>query len=128
MLAPKTFDIKKVEEDKWKLFVVEGLPIKRVLWIYLKSGSLRLGHATKKCEQILFAQRGEVQVNVEFDGTKKNFNLKSTGRALYVPAFAWRSYKCLSREAILLVICSEIYDEKDYIRDYEIFKNEIYQS
>lgn len=128
MLKPRTVEIKTVKEPGWVLKVIEGIPIQRVIWINFDAGHVRTGHATRQCEQVLFAQRGEVQVITERNDETKKFLLKPTGHALYIPEMTWRSYKCLTREAMLLVICSNTFRESDYIRDYESFKDEVRQS
>jgi hypothetical protein len=34
----------------------------------------------------------------------------------------WATEYKFTRDAILLVLASDIYDEKDYIRDYDLYK------
>ena len=40
---------------------------------------------------------------------------------LYLESGMWRTMYDFSEGAVLLVLASELYDESDYIRDYETF-------
>jgi len=41
---------------------------------------------------------------------------------LVISGLVWRNMKDFSKDAVLMVLASEHYDESDYIRDYEEFK------
>jgi len=41
---------------------------------------------------------------------------------LYVPQGLWREIRDFSTNSLALVLSSESYDEADYVRDYEAFK------
>ena len=43
--------------------------------------------------------------------------------ALYIPRMVWREVDNFSSGSVCLAFVSELYDEDDYIRDYETFKN-----
>ena len=40
---------------------------------------------------------------------------------LYIPNNIWREMYDFSQDAVLMVLASELYDEQDYIRDYQRF-------
>ena len=42
-------------------------------------------------------------------------------RGLLIEGLVWRNMKDFSKDAVLLVLASEHYDEADYIRNYEGF-------
>ena len=44
---------------------------------------------------------------------------------LYVSNDMWREMYDFSKDAVLMVLASEPYDESDYIRDYNAFKEYI---
>lgn len=93
--------------------------IKRVYWTYFTPNDVqRGGHAHKKLEQVIFAVSGTIEFNVEnVNGAKQKFVLDNPCKGLYIPKMMWRDIK-FSHSAVLLCIASEIFDEKDYIRDY----------
>ena len=78
-------------------------------------------HAHLRATQYLFCLTGHIEV-VMLDGTnslKKVLRPKDYG--LRIPHGIWAVQKFKS-DSILLVISSEKYDEKEYIRDFALFK------
>ena len=52
---------------------------------------------------------------------KKIVPLEKPYEGLYVSNVMWREMFDFSPDAVLLVLASELYDESDYIRDYDEF-------
>jgi|SRR5690606_1677310 len=98
--------------------------IKRVYWTYYTPQDIvRGGHAHKVVEQIIFAVSGTITFNTEdLNGNKETFVLDHPSKGLYIPKLIWR-YIHFTHNAVLLCLASEHYDEKDYFRDFEEFKN-----
>ena len=97
--------------------------IKRVYWTYFTPNEVkRGGHAHIKLEQIVFAVSGIIKLNTEdVFGNKLEFILDRPYMGLYIPKLTWRDIE-FSHSAVLLCLASCIYQEDDYIRDYEEFK------
>ena len=94
--------------------------IKRVYYMYdTKEGVHRGFHAHKNLEQILICIHGSCDVLLDNGKQKKIVSLEKPYEGLYVPNNMWREMYNFSSDAILLVLASEIYDESDYIRDYQ---------
>ena len=88
-----------------------------------KDNNKRGYHAHKNCEQIITCPFGEIQFKV-FDGkNKRNFKIKNNNKAIFVPNHIWTETIYLKRKTILICYCSNLYDEKSYIRDMESFIN-----
>lgn len=106
-----------LEEDKDIPFA-----IKRVYYMYdTVEGVIRGKHAHKSLEQILVCIHGSCKILLD-DGTeKKVVPLEKPYEGLYVPNNMWREMYDFSEDAVLMVLASELYDEKDYIRDYDEF-------
>lgn len=102
--------------------------IKRVYWTYYTPQDVvRGGHAHKRLEQLIFAVSGRIEFNtINLDGMEKTFILDSPSKGLYLPRLIWRDIK-FSHSAVLLCLASELYDESDYFRDYQDFKNYEYE-
>lgn len=100
--------------------------IQRVYWTYFTPHDVtRGGHAHKELQQIIFAVSGIITFNTEDkDGNKETFILDHPTKGLYIPKLVWRDIQ-FSHNAVLLCLASEIYDEEDYFRDYESFKETI---
>ena len=56
---------------------------------------------------------------------KKNIVLDDPSVGLYIGHDTWREIYNFSKDAVLLVLASEEYDEDDYIRKYDEFISSI---
>lgn len=95
-----------------EFFLVYGVP----------DGQVRGQHAHHQCHQMLISASGSINVDVDDGSQKEMFTLNSQDFALYLPPYTWASQHQFSKDAVLLVFCSEYYDTADYIRDYDSFK------
>lgn len=92
--------------------------------IYILHGQTQFqnrgGHAHKALRQVIFAMAGQVKINIDTGETQDTFYLASPNEALVLEPVVWRELE-LSANAVVAVLASEVYDEADYIRDYEAF-------
>ena len=97
--------------------------VKRVYWTYYTPNHVERGyHAHIGLEQVIISVSGIIQFNLEDkQGKKQHFVLDEPNKGLYVPPGYWRTIK-FSHSAVLVCMASMVYDEKDYIRDYDLFK------
>ena len=96
--------------------------IKRVYYMYNTiEGVVRGKHAHKKLEQILVCISGSCKIRLDNGRETKVVSLKKPYEGLYVSNDMWREMYDFSQDAVLVVFASELYDESDYIRDYEEF-------
>lgn len=107
-----------IEENKHIPF-----QIRRIYYLYdVPTGATRGGHAHIKLEQVIIALSGSFEVILDDGYVKKTFFLNRPHYGLYIPPGIWRELKNFSSNSVALVLASELYEEKDYIRDYETFK------
>ncbi|MEO1768384.1 WxcM-like domain-containing protein [Candidatus Enterococcus ferrettii] len=100
--------------------------IKRVYYMYdTKQGVTRGFHAHKSLEQILICIHGGCKVLLDNGYEKKVVPLEKPYEGLYVSNNMWREMFDFTSDAVLMVLASEVYDENDYIRDYEEFKKNV---
>lgn len=94
--------------------------VKRVFYIYdIPAGEDRGAHAHKDCHQFLIAASGSFEVFVN-DGTHcKTLFLNQPFMGLHIPPGIWAQEQNFSSGSICLVLASHLYDESDYIRDYD---------
>jgi len=98
--------------------------VKRVFYIYdIPGGEDRGAHAHKDCHQFLVAVSGSFEVEMNDGTNKRTITLNRPYYGLHIPPGIWAAEKGFSSGAVCLVLASHKYDEKDYIRDYEKFKN-----
>ena len=101
--------------------------VKRFMHISdVPEGETRGYHAHRTNEQLLLCFSGEVSgktINKNSQGEleEKIHELK-TGDFLYMPPMTWGE-QTYHNDAVLHVLCSKKYNEDDYVRDYEEFKN-----
>ena len=101
------------------------LPFKteRVFWTYYTPESVVRGrHAHHNTNQVLVAVSGRIIVTTEeLDGTINTYILDHPQTGVYIPRYVWHTMQ-YSHSAVQLVFASMKYDEKDYIRSYDDFK------
>ncbi len=96
--------------------------VKRIFYLYdIPGGESRGAHAHKNCHQFLIAASGSFEVQLDDGKVKKAVMLNQPFRGLHIPPGIWASEVNFSSGAICLVLASHIYDENDYLRDYEEF-------
>ncbi len=95
---------------------------KRVYYLFdVPSSAFRGGHSHIEQHEVLIALSGSFEVTVN-DGTdKKSFLLNKPNVGLHLPKGIWRELENFSSGAICLVLASDVFEETDYIRDYETF-------
>jgi len=100
--------------------------IQRVYWIYdVPGGETRGGHAYREMQELIIALSGSFDV-VLFDGKEeKKFTLNRSYYGLYVPKMIWRSMENFSTNALAFVASDSLYDEHDYIREKDLFVDEV---
>lgn len=124
----KIIELSKIIDSRGNLSVIEELKdipfkIERTYWIYdVPGGETRGGHAYKENQEFIVALSGSFDVVLDDGKGKKTFSLNRSYYGLYVPKGMWRQMQNFSTNSLALVLSSTKYDENDYIRDYENFK------
>ncbi len=97
--------------------------IKRTYWIYdVPGGEIRGGHAFKEQNEFIIVLSGSLDVIV-YDGEKeKKFSLNRSYYGLFIPNGLWRYMENFATNTLALVVSSTSFDENDYIRDKEQYK------
>lgn len=120
-------DISKIHDKSGSITVIENgenspFSVKRIYYLYdVPSGEFRGGHAHYELEQYIIAASGSFDVIID-DGINKNkFTLNRPNLALHVVPGLWRELSNFSSGSVTLVLASELYNEKDYIRNYSDF-------
>lgn len=109
--------ISVIENSKKLPFKVE-----RVYWTYFTPEEVIRGrHSHIKTRQILIAVSGKIVIDTEMENGKLNtFILDKPNMGLYIPEKCWHTMQ-YSHSSVQVVLADSIYDEKDYIRNYELF-------
>lgn len=135
VLVSKDFDINRFKKE----YILKELinkdcnsnhfieyDIKRLYYISDVPKNIRRGyHAHKKLKQYLTCFGGECTVLIDDGKETNNYILDNPEKGIYVYPCKWREMYNFSKEAVLLAVVSELYDENDYIRDYNSFRKYI---
>jgi len=118
--------IPKISDTRGNLAVIEKetLPykIERVYYLFdVPSNSFRGGHAHIEQFEFLIALSGSFTVTLNDGITTRPFLLNKPDKGLLIPTGIWRELEDFSSGAICLVLSSGVFDEDDYIRDYNDF-------
>ena len=128
----KLLNLPEKGDERGSLIVIEenkdiSFDIKRLFYMYgSNDGIIRGQHANKNSEFILINVAGSSKVKVDDGkGNIKEYNLNKPNIGLYVPNMIWKDMFDFSKDSVLLVLSNQYYDEKEYIRDYKQFINEV---
>lgn len=97
--------------------------IKRVYYLYdVPGGEERGGHSHKALKQFIVAISGAFDVVIDDGINQRTITLNRPYQGLLIVPGIWRVINNFSSGAVCLVLASEHYDEADYVRDYQEFK------
>ena len=124
----KVLNLPKIVDGRGNLSIIEEnhqipFKIERAYWIYdVPGGDQRGGHAYLRTEEFIVALSGSFDVVID-DGTeKRTFSMNRSYKGLYVPSGLWRVMDNFSTNSLALILASTQYDAKDYIMEYESYK------
>ena len=126
---PRLIELSKIKDPRGNLTAIESgqdvpFVVKRNYWIYdVPSGMWRDGHAFKVQHELIIALSGSFDVVVN-DGEKEQiFHLARPQIGLYVPNMIWRHINNFSTNSVALILSSTLYDQADYIENFDEFKS-----
>lgn len=97
--------------------------IERVFYIYdVPGGEERGGHSHKTLQQIIVAISGAFDVLLDDGINQRSVTLNRPYQGLLVAPGIWSKQYNFSSGAVCLVLASSHFDESDYVRDYNEFK------
>ena len=100
--------------------------IKRAFYIFdTKPGVARGAHANRNSEFCLIAINGSCKVKIDDGKTQEIVKLNDPKTALYLDKMLWKEMYDFSYNAMLLVLTNTLYDESEYIRNYDEWLKEV---
>lgn len=132
-MEAKIINLPKIIDKRGNLSFFEGnnqLPfeIARTYWLYdVPGGESRGGHAFRKQQEFIVALSGSFDVILHDGISEKKLSLNRSYYGLFIPKMYWRRLENFSTNSLALIVSDELFDENDYIRDFNDFKNLIYE-
>lgn len=126
LMDVKIISVEAKSDERGDLFFLEHdqlLPFnfQRVFFITGNKNYLRGNHAHKKCDQFMLCISGEIIIELSDNVESKKIKLNDPKKGIFVPSMIWSRQLYVTEKSCLVVFCSDKYDEKDYIRDYDEF-------
>lgn len=119
-------DFPVIEDVRGNLAFIQNdvLPFefKRIYYLFdVPSTAFRGGHSHINQHEILIALSGSFEVVLDDGLEKKTFLLNKPNVGLLITTGIWRELQNFSSGAVCLVVASDVFEEADYVRDYEEF-------
>jgi hypothetical protein len=124
----KRINLAEVDDQRGRLVFAEEtrhIPfgVKRIFAIYdVPAGQARGGHAHRAQHQLIIMMVGACVILIDDGSTAIEERLNSRSEGLYVPPGVWIELKDFAPGSVCLVLASGLFEEADYIRDYNEFK------
>lgn len=111
------------------LFIAEAreqvpFDIKRVYFINTLANpkAVRGKHAHRKLQQAIFCINGAFSLHLDDGEQKQRVVLNDPARGILLGPLLWHTMSSFSYDCVILVLASAPFEEADYIRTYEEFK------
>lgn len=127
----KLIELPQVKDHRGNLSFIETgrhvpFEIRRVYYLYdVPGGAERGGHAHRQLEAFIIAMSGSFDVVLDDGSAQKRFHLNRSYFGLYVSPMVWRGLDNFSSGSVSMVLASDFYDEADYIRDYDTYRENL---
>ncbi|MCG7531155.1 FdtA/QdtA family cupin domain-containing protein [Psychrobium sp. MM17-31] len=97
--------------------------IKRVYYMHgMESDKPRGFHAHKDLQQVLVCVSGSCKILMDDGKQQETVELSDSSVGLFIDKMIWREMHDFSGDCVLMVLANAWYDESDYIRGYDVFK------
>jgi len=121
----RIYEFPKITDPRGNLSFIEGavhipFPIRRAYYVYdVPGGETRGGHAHKETQLVAIAISGSVTVRFTDGQEEREVHLNRSNKGVLIPPDVWHTLHDFTTGTVMLVLASTLYDEADYIRDYD---------
>ena len=103
------------------------IPKRYFLVFDVPSRDVRGEHDHRECHQFLVCVKGSCSIVVDDGRNRSEILLNRPNLGIHIPPLVWATQYKYSQDAVLMVLASDTYKAEDYIRDYDIFLQEVKQ-
>ena len=98
-------------------------PVKRAFWLHhIAPGQWRGRHGHREMQLVLIAVAGGCRAQLDDGTVNEAVTLNDPAKGLYIAPWVWHELTDFAPDSVILVLCSGLYDEAEYLRDYAEFK------
>ena len=132
-MKPTLINFNPLGDERGSLIAIEAeksvpFPVRRVYYIFgTKEGVERGFHAHKALNQVAVAVTGSCEMVLDDGQSETTVLLDSAEKGVLIEPKVWHYMKHFSPDCVLLVLADQHYDEADYIRNYDAFKEWVSQ-
>jgi len=102
-----------------------GFAPRRLFWLHhIAPGQWRGRHGHRESHLVTLVMNGACKVHLDDGRTRETVVLDDPGKALHIGPYVWHELTDFAPQTVILVIASTLYNEAEYLRDYEAFKRE----
>jgi dTDP-4-dehydrorhamnose 3,5-epimerase-like enzyme len=127
MILGRIIDFATKGDENGLLIAVEAgreipFEIRRVFYIFDTDENVERGfHAHKKLKQVLICLTGACNLQLDDGINQESIRLEDNKKGIFLPPHIWHEMKNFEKGTVLISLASEIYDEADYLRNYNDF-------
>jgi hypothetical protein len=98
-------------------------PVLRAFWLHhIAPGQWRGRHGHRETKLVLVAVAGGCLMHLDDGTATEAVLLNDPAKGLHVGPWVWHELTDFAPGSVILVLCSGLFDEADYLRDYGEFK------
>lgn len=102
-----------------------GFTPRRLFWLHhIAPGQWRGRHGHRESHLVTLILNGACKIHLDDGRVKEAVVLDDPAKALHIAPLVWHELTDFAPQTVVLVIASTLYDEAEYLRDYEAFKRE----
>ena len=123
----RMLEFPKIADRRGNLSFIESqkhvpFDIRRTFFVYdIPSGENRGAHAHHALHQVIICLSGGLEVYLDDGYRKDTVRLNRPWLGLYIPPLVWAAEGEFDPGTVYNVLCSDLYNEADYYRDYQKF-------
>lgn len=114
-------------DERGRLVAIEGMSIvpfaiARVYYVYATTPGVTRGlHAHRALNQLAVTVAGSCAMLLDDGARRTEVRLDDPAVGLMLGPMVWHEMSDFSPDCVLMVLADAPYDERDYIRDYDVF-------
>ncbi len=98
----------------------------RLFWLHhIAPGQWRGRHGHRESKLVFIAVNGSCRAHLDDGSVKETVTLDDPAKALYMAPWVWHELTDFAPQTAIMIVASTLYEEADYLRDYDVFRREV---